>query len=71
MTRRPKVPDAVQERLHQAAVDAGKHGYLDPRTGFFVFTALGLAAKGHCCGSGCLHCPYPPDEQRRAGRPGA
>jgi hypothetical protein len=43
---------------HDAAVAAGEPGYLDPETGFFVFTALALAARGECCGSGCRHCPY-------------
>jgi hypothetical protein len=43
---------------HDAAVAAGEPGYLDPETGFFVFTAAALAAKGECCESGCRHCPY-------------
>ena len=34
------------------------HVYLDPNTGFQVFTALGLKARGRCCGAGCRHCPY-------------
>jgi hypothetical protein len=43
---------------HDAAVGAGEPGYLDPETGYFVFTAAALAAKGECCESGCRHCPY-------------
>lgn len=43
---------------HQAALDAGEPGYLDPETGLFVLTAAYLADRGHCCGSGCRHCPY-------------
>jgi hypothetical protein len=43
---------------HDAAVAAGEPGYLDPETGYFVFTAAALAAKGECCESGCRHCPY-------------
>ena len=43
---------------HDAAVRAGEAGYVDPATGFFVFTAAHLAARGACCGSGCRHCPY-------------
>lgn len=69
MTRRAKRPDATHIRLHEAAVAKGLHGYMDPRTGYFVFTALGLAAQGRCCGSGCMHCPFTPEEQARAGRP--
>jgi hypothetical protein len=44
---------------HDRAVAAGEPGYLDPDTGFFVFTSAALAARGECCGSGCRHCPYP------------
>jgi hypothetical protein len=55
--------------LHDEAVRTGKPGYLDPSTGYFVFTAARLAESGRCCGSGCRHCPYPAEEQRRAGRP--
>src|ERR1700727_2078429 len=63
-------PDAVQA-AHDAAVAAGRDLYADPETGYFVFTSRSLALRGYCCGSGCRHCPYPIDEQRRAGRPGA
>jgi Family of unknown function (DUF5522) len=49
--------DAIRE-AHDRAVAAGEPGYLDPATGFFVFTAAELAARGECCGSGCRHCPY-------------
>jgi hypothetical protein len=48
---------AAQE-AHDRAVAAGEAGYLDPDTGFFVFTAAALAERGECCGSGCRHCPY-------------
>jgi hypothetical protein len=43
---------------HDAALDSGQAGYLDPRTGLFVLTAGFLAARGTCCGRGCRHCPY-------------
>jgi len=26
--------------------------------GFVVFTAHYLLSRGHCCESGCRHCPY-------------
>ena len=54
---------------HDAAVAAGADTYRDPTTGFVVLTAPMLARRGHGCGNGCRHCPYPPDEQTRAGRP--
>jgi hypothetical protein len=49
---------------HDRAVAAGEAGYLDPDTGFFVFTAVALAERGECCGSGCRHCPYGGPEQQ-------
>lgn len=44
--------------LHEAAAARGETSYLDPETGFVVFTRLGLLARGSCCGAGCRHCPY-------------
>ena len=43
---------------HSAAVAAGRDGYIDPITGYFVFTAAHLASTGRCCESGCRHCPF-------------
>lgn len=60
-------PTAIQ-RAHDAAVAAGQAGYLDPTTGLFVMTAAFLDERGWCCGNGCRHCPWPAEEQRRAGR---
>lgn len=59
-------------RLHADACEAGAHSYVDPTTGYTVFTALAHEARGRCCGCGCRHCPYghsnvPPGA--RAGRP--
>lgn len=39
-------------------MDAGEPAYLDPATSLFVFTAAYLAERGHCCESGCRHCPF-------------
>lgn len=41
---------------------------IDPKTGYWVMTASWLLKRGYCCGQGCRHCPYPPEEQQRAGR---
>ena len=43
---------------HEAALDRGDDGYLDPVTGLFVMTAAYLWARGECCDTGCRHCPY-------------
>ena len=43
---------------HDAALDRGVPSYIDPVSGFSVFTADFLAARGYCCGSGCRHCPW-------------
>lgn len=59
------------QTLHDTADTAGLDGYIDPNTGLFALTAGRLRRAGSCCGSGCRHCPWPPDEQARAGRPGS
>lgn len=67
-------PDPLQREIqarHDAADQAGMATYPDPATGFAVMTAGTLAARGQCCGNGCRHCPFPPAEQFRAGRPGS
>lgn len=39
----------------------GEDYYIDER-GMFVFTAEYHLKRGYCCGSGCKHCPYPPEK---------
>lgn len=46
------------DELHARACDAGERFYRDPKTGYRVFTAVGLRQRGDCCGCGCRHCPY-------------
>lgn len=43
---------------HRASVEVGLPTYVDPRSGFSVFTAAFLAKRGDCCESGCRHCPF-------------
>jgi hypothetical protein len=43
---------------HTEALDSGADTYVDPRSGYTVLTASYLARRGHCCESGCRHCPY-------------
>jgi Family of unknown function (DUF5522) len=66
-SRSAVAPAAMIE--HQRAVELGEDTYLDPETGYVVLTAPALLARGYCCGNGCRHCPYPAEEQLRAGRP--
>jgi hypothetical protein len=63
------VPAAAQA-AHERAVAVGAPAYIDPESGYVVLTEATLRARGECCGSGCRHCPYPQEEQLRAGRPG-
>jgi hypothetical protein len=44
--------------LHKRAIEKGEDTYIDPATGYTVFTAEFLLDRGYCCGSGCRHCPY-------------
>ncbi|WII70816.1 DUF5522 domain-containing protein [Bdellovibrio sp. 22V] len=46
------------EELHRKAVERGEESYIDPETGYLVFTELFHKRRGHCCESGCRHCPY-------------
>ena len=43
---------------HDAAMERSMPTYIDPTSGFSVFSAGFLAARGYCCESGCRHCPY-------------
>ncbi|MBT9554500.1 MAG: hypothetical protein IV100_00670 [Myxococcales bacterium] len=44
--------------LHRDASAAGRNTYVDPATGFNVFTEQSHLDRGYCCGSGCRHCPF-------------
>lgn len=46
------------EELHQDALLRGSTTYIDPATGFTVFTEIAHLRRGKCCGSACRHCPY-------------
>jgi len=57
LTENPEDRSVVLER-HAAALELGMPTYLDPVSGFGVFTADFLADRGYCCESGCRHCPF-------------
>jgi iron complex transport system substrate-binding protein len=46
------------EEAHRCAVQEGKLQYIDPETGYKVFTQLASSKRGRCCGSGCRQCVY-------------
>ncbi len=43
---------------HEQALREGRSEYLDPATGYKVFTEVFHLDRGSCCGAGCRHCPY-------------
>jgi diphthamide synthase (EF-2-diphthine--ammonia ligase) len=43
---------------HEQALREGRSDYLDPETGYSVFTEVFHLRRGSCCGAGCRHCPY-------------
>ena len=45
-------------KIHNEACNAKQHMYIDPQSGFSVFTEYAHLQRGKCCGSGCRHCPY-------------
>ncbi|KEO88689.1 hypothetical protein EH31_16165 [Erythrobacter longus] len=53
-----KLIDDDVSSVHRAACDRGEATYIDPQTGFMVFTKVGLLERGKCCGSRCRHCPF-------------
>lgn len=46
---------------HDRAVAAGLSTYLDPDTGYVVFTEDYLRNRGTCCRNNCRHCPWDGD----------
>ena len=43
---------------HERACASGDFTYVDPESGYSVFTELAHKKRGLCCGSGCRHCPF-------------
>ena len=44
--------------MHAEACSKGLDYYLDPNTGYRVFSAKALESFGKCCGCSCRHCPF-------------
>ena len=45
-------------RLNLAASQRKQTTYVDPATGYRVFTTYSLQRRRDCCGCGCRHCPF-------------
>ncbi|KAL9179378.1 hypothetical protein ACHAXT_008668 [Thalassiosira profunda] len=58
----PPVPDVEDIesycKVHDEACRKKQDTYIDPKTGYSVFTEVAHLRRGKCCGSGCRHCPY-------------
>lgn len=52
-----KRPLATVAVLHRLATARGRAQYIDPDSGFSVFTATFLKQRA-CCGYSCRHCPH-------------
>ncbi|KAL1251235.1 hypothetical protein QQF64_019031 [Cirrhinus molitorella] len=50
--------DRLIHKLHLDACENQKRTYIDPKTGYNVFTEFAHRKRGRCCGSACRHCPY-------------
>lgn len=53
-------PSCVLQALRRRPVPRPGPGdfYLEPGTGWIVFTEAYHRKRGYCCGSGCRHCPW-------------
>ena len=43
--------------MQQSDIKEGVHYYFN-EVGFIVMTEKYHLERGHCCGNGCLHCPF-------------
>lgn len=45
-------------KLDVEASNRKENTYIDPQTGYRVFSSYGLLKRKDCCGCGCRHCPF-------------
>ncbi|UXR65100.1 DUF5522 domain-containing protein [Bdellovibrio bacteriovorus] len=62
--RHPKNSEQILQELHDQACESQQDFYIDPETGYTVFTAFYHLKRGQCCGSGCRHCPWKKNSQK-------
>lgn len=60
----PKLLQETIDKLHKEACEKGEMIYLDPVTGYAVFTEVSHLQRGLCCHSGCRHCPWQKIDQK-------
>jgi len=57
--QQPPVADIEDFHVcHEESMNRAEGTYIDPATGFMVFTELTHMKRGKCCGNRCRHCPY-------------
>lgn len=56
------------ERLRRMGFEPGDYYFAE--NGYIVFTEQYHLKRGHCCQSGCKHCPYGFHEKRKKGKAG-
>ena len=73
--KQEEVPDIEDfHRVHEESMSRAERTYIDPETGYTVFTELIHLKRGKCCGNRCRHCPYgfekvkPPGGYRKGSR---
>lgn len=52
------LPTQLVERTPTAVSADEPDGYVDPVTGYWVFSRAYHLRRGSCCGNGCRHCPW-------------
>jgi hypothetical protein len=52
-----RLPGALYKAIHRHAVAHNRDTYIDPASGYSVFSSVYLKRRP-CCGNGCRHCPF-------------
>jgi len=55
--KRSRLPGALYKAIHRHAVAKDRDTYIDPASGYSVFSSVYLKRRP-CCGNGCRHCPH-------------
>jgi len=61
MSKKKDLKQDQYSTLHEESCKKKLDFYIDPETGYLVFTKLKLFKNKKCCDSGCRHCPYKED----------